>query len=107
MPGKMPDKWDLGGFLNITHTLWKAEEPAKKVTLVDRLKQREGTELEGRHRFEFSITLPETVVIPGTNGERGREYHLPPSLMDQNSNASVIYELSAIVRRGSFGTQSQ
>lgn len=103
----IPNKTDLEGFLRIDKVLWKAEEPTRKPSLVDRLTNRDGQELDGEHKFDFSISLPDTVMLPGVSDTEERECHLPPSFSDGISHATVVYELVVIVKRGSFGSSSQ
>jgi hypothetical protein len=107
LPTKFPEKWDTDGFLLVAHPLWKADEPSKKPTLIDRFTQREGTELVGTHTFDFVLTLPPTVSVPVAGGEP-RAYPLPPSLVDKGASVNVVYELTATVKRGgSFGGPSR
>jgi hypothetical protein len=107
LPTKFPEKWDTDGFLLVAHPLWKADEPSKKPTLIDRFTQREGTELVGTHTFDFVLALPPTVSVPVAGGEP-RAYPLPPSLVDKGASVNVVYELTATVKRGgSFGGPSR
>jgi hypothetical protein len=103
MPARFPEKWDNEGFVLVSQNLWKADEPSQKPTFMDRLIQREGSELEGKHKFDYALALPDTVIIP--SGNDAKEYHLPPSLLDKSFSVNIIYELTVTVRRGgSFGS---
>lgn len=90
----------------MSQNLWKADEPSQKPTFIDRFIQREGPELEGKHKFNYSLALPDTVIIPF--GNDAKEFHLPPSLLNKSLPVNIIYELIVTVKRGgSFGSPSR
>jgi hypothetical protein len=91
------------GFSVVSQTLWKAEGPSKKPSIVNRLKNREGTELKGTHTFDYSLTLPETITATCPSGSIS--YPLPPSMKDQ-AHASITYNLAVTIKRGGFGGPS-
>jgi hypothetical protein len=103
VPGRLPNKNDLEVFLNISQNLWKAPE-TKKPSFVGRFTHKEGTEVEGNHKWDFSIQLPDTVIIPGGEGVEDQECHLPASIQDHSCSASIIYELAVTVKRGTIGS---
>jgi hypothetical protein len=66
-----------------------------------------GSKLLGRCEWPLSIPLPPEVTIPSLLGGPTQTYRLPETFMERQVNASVQYELTIIIGRGRFRSDSQ
>jgi hypothetical protein len=87
-------------FVTLSRTLWTASAAPKSPGLFNRLRGREGDQLSGKHRFDFTMEVPDEISIDD------QACPPPPSFMESGSRGSVTWQLRVIVRRGKFGADS-
>jgi hypothetical protein len=75
-------------------------------TFLDILARQEGEKLEGRHAFDFSVVLPETVDFP-LGAEYGvPTFPLPATFSEVGTRAGVFYEIAVVVGRGKLSVNN-
>lgn len=86
-------------FYTQSYPIWKAGSVEQ--SLLDRVRGREGERIEGRRKFDFTLTIPRDAKMEGT------DELLPPSFMEAGARASIMYNIRIRVKRGSFSPNTR
>lgn len=84
-------------FLKTSTPIWTAA--VEKASLFNKLTGKEGEKLEGRHTFDFSVVLPETIdsSMGATYGVP--TFPLPATFSEAGTRAGVFYKIAVVVAR--------